>query len=356
MNHPQFLSKSECAAMRAFAIIAIIMHNYCHWLAPAVKENEYIFDIGNSQLFLYKLTEGADMLLVHILSYWGHYGVPVFLFLSGYGLVVKYEQMEGTGATWSPWLFLRRNYVKLFKMMAIGFAFFVVIDALTPGRWHYAPENIVAQLLMVINLLPGPSHIIWPGPYWFFGLMMQLYVIYAFLLRGRKSWVVIAFVIICHVAQSLCDDTGDTLKWLRYNSIGGMLPFGMGILVARHLNETIISWLSAEHRRWIWAVAVIISTYMLLEMCCNFHLWMLMPVLVVVFAVALVKCIPSMMMPPLVWLGGVSAAIFVVHPALRKLFIRLYGHGDEMYGGLLLYLVVTIIISYLVSQIISKQK
>ena len=83
---------------------------------------------------------------------------------------------------------------------------------------------------------------------------------------------------------------------------------------------------------------------------------MLMPVLVVVFAVALVKCIPSMMMPPLVWLGGVSAAIFVVHPALRKLFIRLYGHGDEMYGGLLLYLVVTIIISYLVSQIISKQK
>lgn len=355
MNHPQFLTKSECSAMRAFAILAIIMHNYCHWLAPAVKENEYVFDIGNSQLFLGKLAAGGDFLLVNILSYWGHYGVPVFLFLSGYGLVVKYEQMGGSDAAWSPWLFLRRNYYKLFKMMAIGFAFFVVIDALTPGRWHYAPENIVAQLLMVINLLPHPNQVIWPGPYWFFGLMMQLYAIYAFLLHGRKSWVVIALILVCHVAQSLCDETGDTLKWLRYNSIGSVLPFGVGILLARHFNETIVSWLGADKRRWIWPVMVIISAHLLIEMCCNFHLWMVMPLLVIVFAVAIVKCIPAAIMPPLVWMGGVSAAVFVIHPAIRKLLIRLYGHGDELYGGLLLYIVATIIISYMVSRFIRKQ-
>ena len=35
------LSRPACNALRGLAIIGIFLHNYCHWLGPIVKENEY---------------------------------------------------------------------------------------------------------------------------------------------------------------------------------------------------------------------------------------------------------------------------------------------------------------------------
>ncbi|MBQ1583051.1 MAG: acyltransferase, partial [Prevotella sp.] len=37
----QILTRNECNALRGLAIIGIFLHNYCHWLGPIVKENEY---------------------------------------------------------------------------------------------------------------------------------------------------------------------------------------------------------------------------------------------------------------------------------------------------------------------------
>ena len=35
------LTREACNALRGLAIIGIFLHNYCHWLGPIVKENEY---------------------------------------------------------------------------------------------------------------------------------------------------------------------------------------------------------------------------------------------------------------------------------------------------------------------------
>ena len=48
INNDQLLSRTECSALRAIAIAGIVLHNYCHWLGFAVKENEYTFDKGRS--------------------------------------------------------------------------------------------------------------------------------------------------------------------------------------------------------------------------------------------------------------------------------------------------------------------
>ena len=37
------LSRPACNALRGLAIIGIFLHNYCHWLGPIIKENEYQF-------------------------------------------------------------------------------------------------------------------------------------------------------------------------------------------------------------------------------------------------------------------------------------------------------------------------
>ena len=87
----EILTRNECSAMRGIAIIAIMLHNYCHFIGKIVKENEYMFQTVNNDRLWYALMHPDELLPVHLLSYFGHYGVPVFLFLSGFGLVLKYE-------------------------------------------------------------------------------------------------------------------------------------------------------------------------------------------------------------------------------------------------------------------------
>lgn len=108
---------------------------------------------------------------MHLLSFFGHYGVPVFLFLSAYGLVLKYEsgprltqgaeRFSITGRH-LPNLgeglrFVRYHYLKLFKMMIVGFVAFTMLDYLTPGPHHYQSLDIIAMLGMFNNVLPNPD-------------------------------------------------------------------------------------------------------------------------------------------------------------------------------------------------------
>jgi hypothetical protein len=145
--------------------MGIFLHNYCHWLGPVVKENEYTFNQKNVD-WLWAVTMNADQLLpMHWVSFFGHYGVPIFLFLSAYGLEMKYGS-KLVAAEEGVWAFIKKHFLKLFSMMIVGFAAFIMVDAITPGRWHYDVTKVVAQLFMVNNLLPDPDHQIWPGPYW----------------------------------------------------------------------------------------------------------------------------------------------------------------------------------------------
>ena len=227
----ELLTRNECTAMRGIAILAIMLHNYCHFIGKIVKENEYQFFTSNNDRLWQILTHPDYLLPVHLLSYFGHYGVPVFLFLSGYGLVIKYE--ESSQSACPPVRFVRYSYLKLLRMLIVGFSLFICVDMVTPGRFPFHWDNVLAQLLMYINVLPEPDRIIWPGIYWFFGLMMELYIVYRLLIYRRSSWIVIALITVCWLLQVFCDPDGETLNRLRYNFIGGMLPFGLGIMFAR---------------------------------------------------------------------------------------------------------------------------
>lgn len=231
------LTRAECNVLRGVAIIGIFLHNFCHWLSPIVKENEYTFVRHNVDVLNQVLSHPDIYLPVHLLSFFGHYGVPVFLFLSAYGLVKKYEApaIPGDGSRVpGRWQFVRYHYLKLLKMMIVGFVAFVLVDAVTPGSWHYTVTQVLAQLVMVNNLLPDPDHQIWPGPYWFFGLMLQLYIVYRLVLCRRHWGVTVALMVVCVGLQLMMSPEGDAINRYRYNFMGGMLPFGLGLLYARY--------------------------------------------------------------------------------------------------------------------------
>lgn len=352
------LSKTECSALRGFAIIGIFMHNFLHWLNPMVKENEYQFYENNVNRLMSILSHPDQDLLWQLFSFFGHYGVPVFLFLSGYGLVMKYEGKGAKPAADRFHLsFISSHFMKLFPMMMLGFVCFAMIDWITPNRHHWAWVDIIAQITMTINLLPNPDDIIWPGPYWFFGLMMQLYIIYILLLHNKGSKWTVALIVACWAIQAACmyDPEGETLNRIRYNSIGGMLPFGMGILLARW--DKAASSDSCRPRllqsSWFYLVLAIVSAAIVLCFSLNFHTWLWAPAAVVIFNVALVKCLPDTCLKPLDWMGALSAAIFVCHPITRKIFIPI-SRGGAIADGLVIYIVATIVLAMLFRLTISQ--
>ena len=351
------LTRAECNALRGIAILGIFLHNFCHWLNPVVKENEYQYFQHNVDWFAQCAARVNELFPAHVISFFGHYGVPVFLFLSAYGLEMKY----GNGQSKAPdgrrvvvSSFVRYHYLKLFKMMIVGFICFTVVDAMTAGSWHYNVAQIVGQLLMINNFYDQPDRNIWPGPFWFFGLMLQLYVVYRLLLYRRHWGWTVGLMAVCTVAQLFMDPEGENLNYWRYNFMGGMLPFGLGLLFARYGNKVMLVNLTFGSFLMSWVVC----SFFIVSASGSFYTWVIVPALVCYASVYFIKTVSTLPLPRLRarigyvlgWLGNVSAALFVIHPAIRKVFITVSRQGD-IYTGLLLYAIASLGAAWLVMKL-----
>ena len=362
-NDEKKLTRTECNALRGLAIIGIFLHNYCHWLQPVVKENEYQY-FQNNVNNLYQVLQGSwnELFFFHILSFFGHYGVPVFLFLSAYGLTIKYEQRRSIAPTSNlqvePTLpffgFIKYHWLKLFRMMIVGFVAFTMVDAVTAGSHNYKVMDIIGQMGLFNNLLPHPDDIIWPGPYWFFGLMIQLYIVYRLLLYRRHWAWNVGLIVICFAIQLACDPESDALNRWRYNFIGGMLPFGAGLLYARYVRP----WSTATN-----LVAFILSVLAILLMSFSYLTWYFVPLAICIASITFVKLLSHLeaaidskslsLMTVLSWVGSISAALFVCHPITRKIFIPISKAGNY-WTGLLLYIIASICLAWLFKELMKR--
>ena len=351
------LTRAECNALRGIAILGIFLHNFCHWLNPVVKENEYQYFQHNVDWFAQCAARVNVLFPAHVISFFGHYGVPVFLFLSAYGLEMKYGNGQGKapdGRRVVVSSFVRYHYLKLFKMMIVGFICFTVVDAMTAGSWHYNVAQIVGQLLMINNFYDQPDRNIWPGPFWFFGLMLQLYVVYRLLLYRRHWGWTVGLMAVCTVAQLFMDPEGENLNYWRYNFMGGMLPFGLGLLFARYGNKVMLVNLTFGSFLMSWVVC----SFFIVSASGSFYTWVIVPALVCYASVYFIKTVSTLPLPwlrarigyVLGWLGNVSAALFVIHPAIRKVFITVSRQGD-IYTGLLLYAIASLGAAWLVMKL-----
>lgn len=356
------LSRQQCNALRGIAILGIMLHNYTHWLGHVVKENEYTYTQHNVDRLLVEFATPSCDLILHLLSFFGHYGVPLFLMLSAYGLVMKYEkphQVVGSKSADKPALpgnFIRTHYKKLFLMMVTGYTAFVLVDYMTPAPRHYEFLNVVGQLGMFSNLYNNPDHVIWPGPYWYFGLMVQVYLLYRFVLyKGKGSlcgmmsgpaayYFTCALMLISMGAQFFFDPMGDTLEWYRYNVFGSIAPFVVGLLYARKR-------MNHDYSRHSYALSALLAAIIVLSGSLSFCSWSFVPIFVCLCGINLVKALPVRLLQSLEWVGGISAAIFVCHPIVRKVIIPISRHGD-VYAGLLLYLVATIVLAVIFKHVI----
>jgi len=335
------------ACMRGLAIIGLFLHNYCHWLGPIVKENEYTFNAENVTRMNQALVHPDAQLPMHMLSFFGHYGVPVFLFLSGYGLFKKYHGLQVPVGK-----FLFSHYLKLFRMMAVGFALFITVDTLNPPSWHYDSLKVISQLLMVNNLLPRPDKMIWPGPFWFFGLLMQFYLLYRLVLHRRHWGITALLMALCLIVQLQLSPLGEPMNRYRYNFMGGMLPFGLGLFYAQFQKSATL-WGDDNVKQSAALLVCIVLTYYLSQ---TFLGWTFVPAVICLATLLTAKLLArahvmAWLYRTLCWMGGISAALFVTHPVTRKLIIPISRQGQP-YLGLLLYIVASVALAWVADKLI----
>ena len=344
------LSRAECNLMRGFAIIIIIIDNFTHLLDGVFQDNEYFYKIRAVEGFLNNLAHPDGLLPYNFVSFYCPYGVMLFIFLSGYGLTLKYEQGNGKGVSCKDFIF--SHYNKMFTMQLKGLALFLTFCLLYNSAVSLKPLSVLFQALLVGNL--NPYQTIEPGPFWFFGMIMEMYVIYRLVLYRRSDMVAWVLVVASLVVMCFFDPTGDRMSYLRINCFLAILPFCMGVLAARHLDY---KWLSL-HKTMACFGWFVLSFILLTLVKFNFYSWLIMPIFVVATAVTIVKLMNRSNLLSVIfgWLGGLSGVLFVVHPSVREILIHRANESGDYAGMLFLYLFITFGLSIMLKPAFSSKK
>lgn len=371
------LSRNDTALLKGIAILMIVMHNFCHWLPGCVAENEYTFDAGRIQTYMDYLVQGGPHLVLNFFSHYGHYGVPLFLFLSGYGLVKKYEgtKTKTITKTMTAWKFIWDHAVKLWWLMLPAIAIYWFCQQTMGKGWTVEATDLLAMVTYTANLFYVRDLIL--GPWWFFSLILQLYVVYRLVLyptRGNQA-VLWAVVLGCFVLQGwlyygnvrmtpdwtfyLNDTTPkhwDLFNYCRYNFPTSMLPFGIGIAMARREQHS-----TALLHAKVLGIIMAFGGVLLLASAFNSALWLVSPVFLLMALVPLATVIKAgALRSVLEWVGKVSAALFAVHPIVRAFTIgyakqaEWHGEWTKTYLVLLGYLSISLVAAWAFSWTIKK--
>ena len=318
-----------------------MLHNYCHWLPFAVPENEFSYSVEKYIQFWNVIN--WETLFIQFFSFWGHLGVSAFVLLSGYGLVLKYDN---TNINWK--LFVIKHYKKLCIPMALGFiVYYIVLFFINyPNNQDLSSiipiKRFLAQLTLIINFLPNPHRIIAPGPYWYFGLTMQFYIVYILLVYKRSISYITVIALCVFVISLFLEYNPKLLISTKYNFIGWLFPFIYGIILGRKNYNPSIRQTSY----------MIVITLLLIPLFgYSYYTWLLIPLLISILFVHIITILPPYIIDILDTIGKKSLYIFVLHPVTRELTIQLGKHGNP-YIGLTLYILLTHIIVCVIEKVI----
>ena len=319
----------------------IMLHNYCHWLPFAVPENEFSFSVEKYIQFWNVIS--WETLFIQFFSFWGHLGVSVFVFLSGYGLVKKYD------STFIDWkLFTLKHYKKLCIPMVFGFiAYYLVLYIINhPNNqdiFTIIPiKRFFAQITLIINFLPNPHRLIMPGPYWYFGLTMQLYIIYLLFVYKRPISYIIAIALCTFIFSLFLEYNPQLLISTKYNFFGWLFPFIYGIIMGRKTYNPSFSSTNI----------VVVITFLLIPLFSySYYTWLLIPLLASILLIHIITILPICIINILDVIGKRSLYIFVIHPITRELTIQIGKNGNPNIG-LTVYLSLTFILVWGIKKII----
>jgi peptidoglycan/LPS O-acetylase OafA/YrhL len=223
-------------ALKTVGILLIVLHNFFHALPHAVIEIEFAFVPGNFQRFLATVVDPLQTIPT-LFSFLGHFGVELFIFLSAYGLALKYWKTP----SWTA--FMGSRVRKLYPMFFLAVALWLILRVFEYGTafpayvWTQMDE-LVLTTLGVLNLAPGYG--LPPvGPWWFLPFIVQFYALWPALAAWSRRTGAAGLLVLAVVCVAVTAVIGPILvdKWaidLVETPIGHMPELCLGVAVARY--------------------------------------------------------------------------------------------------------------------------
>ncbi len=299
------LSQTECHALRGIAILMIMLYNFDRHLIP-IDGNEMKFGAQYTQLFCLHWYNP-----LYIVSFTGWTGVCIFLFLSGYGLSLKYCDGKVLGGR-ELWSFYLHHLTKIAWLSLPLMALYSILNSCMTGQWGITP----------------------PGPYWFFPLILECYLVFPLL--ARLSTRALTLLIATGVAiNTLClyYPLGETTLWyiMRHHIFAWYATFATGIVIAR---------CGKSDTKWYHLLLPV-------ALCASYVVKPLTPLTDVLTALTFCTFAGLFRNRILTWVGRISSSLFLLHAFVRLFLYQWMDCEGMVYMTTALFLVITFAVGWL---------
>lgn len=205
---------------------------FFHFVSPA-RQNEFTFSAARFPVFLHTV-KCPDLAIQAFFSFFGHFGVQIFIFLSAYGLSRSHWEDP---ASWGRFVWGRVR--KLYPQFGLVVIPVVIVLAVQMGPVELIRTWGAELILMLAGLSTLLGFGLPPvGPWWFIPFIVQFYVIWPFLrtLTKRCGWrglvlLTATCMMVTSVANPLLDHWSVNLLQTPFGRMPGIC---FGIMAARY--------------------------------------------------------------------------------------------------------------------------
>jgi len=310
--------------LKGMAILAIVFHNFYHRIG-VVKENELAFDPKHFPVFLTHMFQPTEVFQA-VFSYLGHFGVQIFIFLSAYGLALKYYPFE------LPWMsFVWSRLKKIYPMYLLALLLWLAWLAARLG-----PSQMMATVtanalkliftpLAVVNWIP---HLGLPpvGPWWFLPFIIQFYCVWFLFAKFSQKIALKGLAALAGASLVFATVLRPILftHWeinLQLSPLGHMAEICLGIAIARFEFR-----LNVRHVVCAAALFIVGNLYE--------EIWLVTFVSALAMALFVYQTARPVIrrMALFSWIGAIAMPVFFVNGIVRLPFLEIaMGHVDQWF-------------------------
>ena len=309
-------SIAQTEILKGIGILIIVLHNFFHNLTPDIRENQFTFSADTFPKFYLTLLDNPFELLRAVFSYFGHYGVQIFIFFSAYGLTRKYLNKNIQLSS-----FLGRRLGKIYASFLICVTVYILLGI--AKEMYISTEQVLYwdsllwKVLLISNFIPNQAFM--PvGPWWFMPFIFQVYLFYPLILWMYKRYGD-RFLIIISLASILAE-----LSLNPYLLRNGL---NINFMIFGHLPVLCLGiYLAAQDRVRMSYDILALSLVLFILGNFNQSIWVVGDLTFTVIALGLSMLVinkypnRTFLAVPLAFYGGISFHLFMVNGFLRSLF------------------------------------
>lgn len=174
-------TKEDTLFFKGIGILLIVFHNYFHWMPGFGLENEMGLSVADTKETLLLLSHfNFKTIITTLFSFFGHYGVQIFIVFSAYGLSIQYSKNKETAVQFVVHK-LKKIYYLLFFAIIFCVVFFLIIGL--PISFGDVVINTALLVSTLSSFTQATVFAMFSGPYWFFALIIQFYIIFPWLYK-----------------------------------------------------------------------------------------------------------------------------------------------------------------------------